>query len=99
MAGSVLTAWLVLQAFQLNAPAASAVVIVIAVQVGTVVIPIPGGIGVSQVLTVQALQLWDVPEAPALAYALMLYLVARLPKIAVLPFALSALAAKPGAAN
>jgi hypothetical protein len=99
MGGSVLTAWLVLRAFQLEAPAISAAVIVIAVQVGSVVVPIPGAVGISQVLTVQTLRLWDVPEAPALAYALMLYLVARLPKIAVLPFALSALTAKPGAAD
>ena len=94
--GSVLTAWLVLRAFALDAPAVSAVVIVIAVQVGSVVVPIPGAVGISQVLTVQTLKLWDVPEAPALAYALMLFLVARVPKIFVLPFALSVLDMKPG---
>lgn len=99
MAGSVLTAWLVLRAFDIDAPAASAAVIVIAVQVGSVVVPIPGAVGIAQVLTVQALKLWDVPEPSALAYALMLYLVARLPKIAVLPFALSMLTVKPGAAR
>ncbi len=93
--GSILTAWLVLRAFELDAPAVSAAVIVIAVQVGSVVVPIPGAVGISQVLTVQTLKLWDVPEATALAYALMLFLVARVPKILVLPFALSALD-KPG---
>ena len=96
MAGSVLTAWLVLRAFQLDAPAVSAAVVVIAVQVGTVVVPIPGAVGISQVLTVQTLKLWEVPEATALAYALMLFLVARVPKILALPFALSALDMKPG---
>ncbi len=99
MAGSILTAWLVLRAFQLDAPAASAAVIVIAVQIGSVVVPIPGAVGIAQVLTVQTLKLWDVPEASALAYALMLYLVARVPKIIVLPLALSVLTPKPGAAR
>lgn len=92
MAGSMLTAWLVLRAFDLDAPAISAAVVVIAVQIGGAVVPVPGAVGVSQVLTVQTLALWGVPEAPALAYALMLYLVSRVPKLAVLPFALSRLA-------
>lgn len=91
MAGSVLTAWLVLRAFDLDAPATSAAIVVIAVQIGGAVVPIPGAVGISQVLTVQVLALWGVPEAPALAYALMLYLVSRVPKLALLPFVMSAL--------
>lgn len=91
MAGSILTTWLVLRAFHLDAPALSAAVVVIALQIGSVAVPVPGAIGVSQILTVQTLALWNVPEAPALAYALMLYLVSRVPKLAVLPLALSAL--------
>lgn len=96
MAGSVLTAWLVLRAFALDVPGISAAVVVIAVQIGGAVVPVPGAVGVSQVLTVQTLALWGVPEAPALAYALMLYLVSRVPKLAVLPFALSRLRDAPG---
>jgi uncharacterized protein (TIRG00374 family) len=95
MSASILTAWLVLRASGLDAPAVSAAVVVIAVQIGGVVVPIPGAIGISQVITVQTLKLWDVPEAPALAYALLLYLVVRVPKVAALPFALSTLAVAP----
>lgn len=91
MAGSALTAWLVLHACGIGAPATAAIVVVIAVQVGGVVLPIPGAVGVSQVLTVETLKLWGVSEGPALGYALMLYLVARVPKIAVLPFLLPVL--------
>lgn len=91
MSASILTTWLVLRAFHIDAPAVSAAVIVMAVQIGSVAVPVPGAIGVSQILTVQTLHLWDVPEAPALAYALMLFLVSRVPKLAVLPFALSVL--------
>ena len=97
MAGSVLTAWLVLRAFDLDAPATSAAVVVIAVQLGGAVVPIPGAVGISQVLTVQVLALWGVAEAPALAYALMLYLVSRVPKLAFLPFVLSALGSRAAA--
>jgi uncharacterized membrane protein YbhN (UPF0104 family) len=97
MAGSIFTAWLVMRAFDLAAPALSAAVLVIVLQVGTVVVPVPGAVGISQVLTVQTLRLWGIDEATALAYALMLYLVSRVPKLAVLPFALAALA--PGRAE
>lgn len=89
MAASILTTWLVLRAFHIGAPAVSAAVIVMALQIGSVAVPVAGAIGISQVLTVQTLQFWDVPEAAALAYALMLYLVSRVPKLAVLPVALS----------
>ncbi|MDQ3068753.1 MAG: flippase-like domain-containing protein [Acidobacteriota bacterium] len=91
MAGSIFTAWLVLRALDIGAPALSAAVVVIAVQIGGAVVPIPGAVGISQILTVQTLRLWDVPEPTALAYALMLYLVSRLPKIAILPFVLPAI--------
>jgi uncharacterized protein (TIRG00374 family) len=92
IAASVFTAWLLLVATGIAVPPVAAAVVVIAVQIGTVAIPVPGGIGVSQVLTVQTLALWGVPEAPALSYALMLYVVARAPKVVLLPAAMSVLA-------
>jgi uncharacterized membrane protein YbhN (UPF0104 family) len=92
LAGSCLTAWLLLRACHLDVPAAAAVLVVIAVQIGSVVVPIPGAVGISQVLTVQTLRLWGVAESPALAYALVLYLTARVPKMLVLPLALPMLA-------
>lgn len=92
MAASILTTWLALRAFDIDAPAVSAAIIVLALQIGSAAVPVPGAIGVSQILTVQTLKIWDVPEGPAIAYALMLYLVSRVPKLAVLPLALSVLA-------
>ena len=94
MAGSILTTWLVMRAFDLPTPALSAAVLVIVLQIGTVVVPVPGAVGISQVLTVQTLKLWGVDEATGLAYAVMLYLVSRAPKLAVLPIALAALTPK-----
>ena len=92
MLGSILTVVCLLFAFDIDAPVWSAVVIVIVLQIGSVVVPIPGAVGISQVLTVQTLMLWGVAEAPSLAFALMLYFVSRVPKLAVLPLALGVLA-------
>ncbi len=99
MGGSILTAWLVLRACGLSVPPIAAAVVVIAVQIGGAVAPVPGAIGVSQVVTVAVLRLWGIDDAPALAYALMLYLVSRVPKLAVLPFALSVLTRTSAAAR
>jgi uncharacterized protein (TIRG00374 family) len=85
---SVLTAVLVMRAFDLGAPLISAVVLVIVLQVGNVVAPVPGAIGVSQALTASTLALWGVPEATGLAFAVALYVVSRLPKILLLPSSL-----------
>lgn len=91
MGGSILSTWFLLRAFEIGAPVWSAAVIVIVLQIGSVIVPVPGAVGIAQVLTVQTLSLWGVPEALALAFALMLYLVARVPKLALLPFALAIL--------
>lgn len=99
MSGSILTAWLVLIACGLPVPPIAAAVVVIAVQIGGAVVPVPGAIGISQVVTVAVLRLWGINEASALAYALMLYLVSRVPKLAVLPFALSVLTGRTAAAR
>lgn len=88
LTGSVLTAWLVFQACGLDVPLLAAIVSVITVQIGGAVVPIPGAIGIAQVLTVEVLRLWGIPEPAALAASLVLYLVARVPKIAILPFML-----------
>jgi uncharacterized protein (TIRG00374 family) len=94
-AGSVLSALLVLRGFALDVPAVAAAVVVVVGQIGSAVVPVPGAVGVAQVITVETLQLWKIGEAPALAFALMLYLVSRVPKVVLLPFALRVLFAKP----
>ena len=95
MGGSILTAFLVAEAFALALPVTALAVLIIVLQVGNAVVPVPGAVGVAQVLTVQTVALWDVDEASALAFALVLYLVARVPKLLALPVALSVLADAP----
>lgn len=92
MGGSTLTAALVAAAFGFDLPSVAAAVLVIVLQIGNAVVPVPGAVGISQVLTVQTLELWQVGEARALAFALVLYLVARVPKMIVLPLAIAVLA-------
>jgi uncharacterized protein (TIRG00374 family) len=99
MGGSIATAFLVMKAFGMPLPLVAAAVLVIVVQIGNVVVPVPGAVGVSQVLTVQTLALWQVSEAQALAYALVLYFVSRVPKLLLLPFAMSILASKTAGAH
>jgi len=90
-AASVLTNLLVVQAFSLQVPLMASVLLLVVLQAGTSIVAVPGGLGVSQVLTVKTLELWNVPPADALAFSLVLYAVARVPKLFFLPFAMTAL--------
>lgn len=89
-AASVLTNYLVMRAFDLPVPVSGAVLLLVVLQAGTSIIAVPGGLGVSQVLTVKTLEIWHVAAPEALAFSLVLYAVARLPKVLLLPFALAA---------
>lgn len=91
---SVLTTYLVMRACGLDAGAVASAVVVIVLQVGNAVVPVPGAVGVAQVLTVETLGLWNVAEAPALAYALVLYLVTRAPRLLLLPYSMSKVSEK-----
>lgn len=91
MAASILTCLLVVQAFGLGLPLVAAAVLVIVLQIGNAVAPVPGAIGIAQVLTAQTLAVWNIAEPTGLAFALVLYVVARLPKIVLLPLMLPAL--------
>lgn len=92
MLASILTTYLVMRACGIDAGAVASAVVVIVLQIGNAVVPVPGAVGVAQVLTVETLEIWKVQEAPALAYALMLYVVTRVPRLALLPYSLSRLA-------
>lgn len=89
-ASSVLTNLLVLRAFDFSVPASAAVLLLVVLQAGTSIIAVPGGLGVSQLLTIKTLAIWNVPPADALAFSLVLYAVARVPKLLLLPFAMAA---------
>ncbi len=84
-ATSALTNVLVMRAFGLPAPWMAAVLLMVVLQVGTSIVTVPGGLGVSQLLTVKTLGLYDVAPADALAFSLVLYLVANVPKLIALP--------------
>jgi uncharacterized membrane protein YbhN (UPF0104 family) len=92
---SALTNLLTMRAFDLAVPPAAALLMLVLVQSGNAVVGAPGGVGVSQFLAVEALGLWGVPPAAALAYSLALFAIVRLPKIAMVPVALAALSAAP----
>ena len=89
-ASSVLTNLLVMRAFHLSVPASAAVLLLVVLQAGTSIVAVPGGLGVSQVLTIKTLAIWNVAPADALAFSLILYAVARVPKLMLLPFAMAA---------
>ena len=89
-ASSALTNLLVMRAFDLPVPASTALLLLVVLQAGTSIVAVPGGLGVSQVLTIKTLAIWHVAPADALAFSLVLYAVARMPKLLLLPFAMAA---------
>lgn len=89
-AGSVLTNFLVVRAFDLPVPFSASVLLLVMLQAGTSIIAVPGGLGVSQVLTVKTLEIWHVAPAESLALSIVLYAVSRVPKLFLLPFAMAA---------
>lgn len=94
-AASALTNYLLFRAFRLPVPYSGAVLLLIVLQLGNTVVPAPGGVGTSQLLTIQTLALWGVAPEAALAYSITLYAIVRLPKLAMLPHATSVLSAMP----
>lgn len=89
-ASSALTNFLVFRAFDLPVPAAAALLLMVVLQAGTAIVAVPGGLGVSQLLTVKTLAIWQVAPADALAFSLALYVVANVPKLLLLPVAMAA---------
>jgi len=88
-AGSVITNVLVFAACDVTVPWSAAVLLMVTLQAGTMIVAVPGGLGVSQLVTVKTLELWQVPPAEAFALSLVLYAVARLPKLALLPWSMA----------
>lgn len=89
-AASVLTNVLVVRAFDLAVPLLASVLLLVVLQAGTQIIAVPGGLGVSQVLTLKTLEIWHVSAPEALAFSIVLYAVSRVPKLFFLPFAMTA---------
>jgi uncharacterized membrane protein YbhN (UPF0104 family) len=77
------TNYLLFRAFALDVPPIGAVLLLVTLQVGNTLVSVPGNIGVFHAVTVLTLGFYSVDRDVALAYAVALYAVALLPKIAV----------------
>jgi uncharacterized protein (TIRG00374 family) len=88
-----LTNYLVFLAFNLKLSFIAAVMIILAIQAGSLPPAAPGKIGVFEYAVILALSLFSLPREQALSYALMLHVVAYLPKIVLGGFYLARLPA------
>jgi hypothetical protein len=77
------TNYLLFKAFHLELPSVAALLLLIVLQVGTAPVSTPGRLGVFQYLTVLALSVYSVDRTQAVAYSVLLYAVALLPKLLV----------------
>lgn len=75
------TNYLLFLAFGLDVPAAAALILVIALQVGNTLVSVPGNVGVFHYVTVLTLGAYSVEPDAAFAYAVLLHLVALMPKV------------------
>ena len=75
------TNYLMFLAFGMELPAIAALTVLVVVQVGTAAVSVPGNIGVFHYLTVLTLEAFGVEGQLALAYAVLLHLVALGPKV------------------
>lgn len=80
---STLTNYVILQALGIQTPFTAALFVLIVLQVGSAPPSAPGKLGVFHYLTVLALSTFEVEKDIALAYSVLLYLVALSPKIVI----------------
>jgi hypothetical protein len=80
---STTTNYLLFKAFHLELPFVAGLLLLIVLQVGTAPVSTPGSLGVFQYLTILALSVYSVDRTQALAYSVLLYAVALLPKLLV----------------
>lgn len=75
------TNYLLFRAFALTLPPIAALFLLVVLQVGNSAVSVPGNLGVFHYVTVLALAVYGVDRETALAYAIVLYAVAILPKL------------------
>ena len=68
----VLSSYVLIRGFGLDIPGSAALVVFVAISIGTALPPPPGMFGVMQIASVVALGFFDVPQAQALAYGILL---------------------------
>lgn len=80
---STLTNYIILRAVDIQVPFTAALFVLIVLQVGSAPPSAPGKLGVFHYLTVLALSAFGVDKSLALAYSLLLYVVALMPKVVI----------------
>jgi uncharacterized protein (TIRG00374 family) len=71
--------WILMKAFSLDLPLVAGMLVVVAINLSLVLPSSPAALGVFEAATVVALRAFDVPQAEALSYALVLHLLNFLP--------------------
>jgi uncharacterized protein (TIRG00374 family) len=75
--------WILMEAFHLDLPLASAVLVTVAINLSLVLPSSPAALGVFEAATIIALDAWNVPHAEALSYALILHLFNLVPFLVI----------------
>jgi uncharacterized protein (TIRG00374 family) len=78
-----LSFWILMAAFDLDLPLVSGMLVVVAINLSLVLPSSPAALGVFEAATVVALRAFDVPQAEALSYALVLHLLNFVPFIVI----------------
>jgi uncharacterized protein (TIRG00374 family) len=78
---SVSTNYLLFRAFGIHVPPSAALLVLLMLQVGSAPVSTPGNLGIFQYLTVLALGIYGVDRTVAVAYSMVLYLIAYGPKL------------------
>jgi uncharacterized protein (TIRG00374 family) len=84
--------WILMQAFSLDLPFAAGLLVTVTINLGLVLPSSPAALGVFEAATVIALKAFDIPQADALSYAVILHLLNLVPFLVA-----GALALGPGA--
>jgi uncharacterized protein (TIRG00374 family) len=75
--------WILMAAFDLDLPVVAGMLVVVAINLSLVLPSSPAALGVFEAATVVALRAFDVPQAEALSYALVLHLLNFLPFLVI----------------
>jgi uncharacterized protein (TIRG00374 family) len=75
--------WILMFSFSLDLPIVAGILVTVAINLSLVLPSSPAALGVFEAATVIALRAFDVPQAEALSYALVLHLVNLLPFLAI----------------
>lgn len=78
-----LSFWILMAAFDLDLPLVSGMLVVVAINLSLVLPSSPAALGVFEAATVVALRAFDVPQAEALSYALVLHLLNFVPFLVI----------------